>query len=222
MNRPTVDRPTVDWQKTGGLVPAVVQDAVSGHTLMLGYMNQDALNKTLDTGLVTFFSRSRQALWTKGETSGNRLHLVDLDSDCDNDTLLVRARRTGPVCHTGTVTCFDGRAAQSGFGFLGTLEQVIAKRLNEAPDSSYTAKLAASGLRRIAQKVGEEGVEVALAATAGDDAEVVSESADLLFHLLLLLKRRNLSLADVATELHRRHDDKKTPAPDSSAPANSS
>ena len=200
-----IQPPTVDWQKTGGLVPAIVQDAVSGHTLMLGYMNQDALDKTLDTGLVTFFSRSRQALWTKGATSGNRLHLVALDSDCDNDTLLVRARRSGPVCHTGTVTCFDSRAAQTGFGFLGTLEHVISQRLSEASDDSYTARLAARGTRRIAQKVGEEGVEVALAATAGDDAELVSESADLLFHLLLLLRRRNLSLADVATELHRRH-----------------
>ena len=200
-----ISNPNVDWDKTGGLVPAVVQDALSGQVLMLGFMNPEALDKTLATGLVTFFSRSRKCLWTKGETSGNRLHLVALRSDCDSDTLLVTANRSGPVCHTGTVTCFDAIGEPAGFGFLGELEAIVGQRLREAPEGSYTASLAKKGIRRIAQKVGEEGVEVALAATAGDDEEVISECADLLFHTLVLLKSRNLNLAAVAAELQKRH-----------------
>lgn len=197
----------LDWNKTDGLIPAIVQDARRGSVLMLGYMNREALAATLDQRRVTFFSRSRNRLWTKGETSGNALHVVRVIPDCDNDTLLVLANPEGPTCHTGARTCFgdetDGDAAQ--FSFLAQLESVIAQRISERPEGSYTARLWAEGPTRIAQKVGEEGVEVALAAVTQSDARLVSESADLLFHLALLLKSRGLSLATVVGELAQRH-----------------
>ena len=197
----------LDWDKGDGLLPAIVQDAGSGRVLMLGYMNRDALRTTLGTRRVTFYSRSRQALWTKGETSGNFLDLVEASFDCDRDTLLVLARPEGPVCHEGTPTCFPaaGETATGRLGFLPRLEQVIAARVAGRPEGSYTARLFAEGPARIAQKVGEEGVELALAAVGDDDAKVTGEAADLLYHVMILLRSRGLSLTDVAAELELRH-----------------
>lgn len=197
----------LDWSKGDGLLPAVVQDAGTGRVLMLGYMNRDALRQTLGTGRVTFYSRSRGALWTKGETSGNFLELVEASTDCDRDTLLVLARPAGPVCHEGTPTCFPAASATATgrLSFLQRLEEVIAERVAGRPEGSYTARLFAQGAERIAQKVGEEGVELALASVGTDDAKVVGEAADLLYHLMILLRHRGLTLADVAAELELRH-----------------
>jgi len=204
----------LDWDKGGGLLPAVIQHARSGAVLMVGYMNREALRQTLGKGHVTFFSRSRETLWTKGETSGNFLDAVSVSFDCDADTLLVLALPAGPVCHTGAPTCFPRaeRSAAERLQFLPLLEDVIAERVAERPEGSYTARLFAQGSARLAQKIGEEGVEVALAAVGTDDSKVVSESADLLYHLLLLLRQRGLSLADVVAELELRHAARKTPA----------
>lgn len=198
---------SLDWDKGNGLLPAVVQDSTAGCVLMVGYMNREALRHTLSTGLVTFFSRTRGALWTKGETSGNRLQLDSVSVDCDSDTLLVLARPTGPVCHTGSATCFPGAGTtRSGqLAFLAVLEEIISQRIAVHPEGSYTAELFSQGPGRIAQKIGEEGVEVALAAVGHDDSKVIGESADLLYHLLLLLRQRGLSLADVVAELDLRH-----------------
>jgi phosphoribosyl-ATP pyrophosphohydrolase/phosphoribosyl-AMP cyclohydrolase len=197
----------LDWGKGDGLLPAVVQDSRSGKVLMLGYMNAEALRATLDSKRVTFFSRSKQRLWTKGETSGNFLTLVEVTCDCDNDTLLVTAEPHGPTCHTGSDSCFGDDIASdaSRFAFLTRLESVIAQRIADQPEGSYTARIWAQGPARMAQKVGEEGVEVALAAVTQTDEKLVGESADLVFHLALLLKSRNLSLRDVVAELERRH-----------------
>jgi phosphoribosyl-AMP cyclohydrolase / phosphoribosyl-ATP pyrophosphohydrolase len=206
----------LDWDKGDGLLPAVIQHARSGTVLMVGYMNREALRQTLGTGRVTFFSRSRKTLWTKGETSGNFLDTVAVSFDCDADTLLVLAIPSGPVCHTGAPTCFPQatRSAAERLQFLPLLEEVIAERVTERPEGSYTARLFAQGGARLAQKIGEEGVEVALAAVGADDSKVVSESADLLYHLLLLLRQRGLSLADVVAELELRHAARKAPAAD--------
>lgn len=202
-----LDADSLDWRKGAGLLPAVVQDASSGKVLMLGYMNADALRATLASRRVTFYSRSKQRLWTKGETSGNFLNLVSVSADCDNDSLLVLAHPDGPTCHTGSESCFS--AAEStdagSFAFLSRLESVIAQRIVKLPEGSYTARIWSEGPSRMAQKVGEEGVEVALAAVTQDDDRLISESADLLFHLALLLKSRNLSLAEAVKELERRH-----------------
>ncbi len=194
----------LDWQKVDQLMPAVVQDACSGKVLMLGYMNLEALNHTLNSGKVTFYSRTKQALWTKGETSGNVLQLVDISADCDRDTLLVLANPIGPTCHKGTETCWaDAQAPE--LSFIADLQSVVAGRKGADPDSSYTAHLYSRGTKRIAQKVGEEGVEVALAATANDNEELKNESADLLYHLLVLLQQQGLSLTDVVEVLKQRH-----------------
>ncbi len=193
------------WDKVDGLIPAIVQNAQSGKVLMLGYMNPDALNHTLKTGHVTFFSRSKQRLWTKGETSGHTLNLVAIQADCDQDTLLVQANPIGPTCHTGTETCWGEDAAEAPLAFIADLEQVIASRKGASPESSYTASLFARGTKRIAQKVGEEGVETALAATVNDDEETLNESADLLYHLLVLLQHQGLSLDQVVDVLKSRH-----------------
>jgi phosphoribosyl-ATP pyrophosphohydrolase/phosphoribosyl-AMP cyclohydrolase len=200
-----------DWSKGDGLLPAIVQDAGSGKVLMLGYMNRDALSKTLGENRVTFYSRSKQRLWTKGETSGNFLNLVDAAIDCDNDTLLIMARPEGPTCHNGTESCFgDDIGATAGqLAFLSKLEAVIERRVSERPEGSYTARLWSEGKTRMAQKVGEEGVEVALAAVTQADDKLVGEAADLLFHLTLLLKSRELSLGHIVAELERRHSAKK-------------
>jgi phosphoribosyl-ATP pyrophosphohydrolase/phosphoribosyl-AMP cyclohydrolase len=197
----------LDWAKGDGLLPAVVQDAHSGVVLMLGFMNRDALRTTLAEKRVTFWSRTRQRLWTKGETSGNWIEADSVTMDCDRDTLLVIGRPAGPVCHTGAPDCFPGRpdTTATELAFLYELERIVASRIADAPESSYTAKLHARGPMRIAQKVGEEGLEVALAAVGGDDGQVVGESADLVFHLLVLLKSRGLSLRDVVRELQQRH-----------------
>lgn len=197
----------LDWSKSGGLIPVVVQDARSAQVLMLGYMNKAALDATLLSRRVTFFSRSKQRLWVKGETSGNFLNVVQIVPDCDNDTLLVIADPIGPTCHTGTDSCFgdDVVTDASRLAFLTRLEAVIAQRVAEQPEGSYTARIWAQGPTKLAQKVGEEGVEVALAAVVQSDERLVSESADLLFHLALLLKNRNLSLRSVVEELERRH-----------------
>ncbi|HCG8579665.1 TPA: bifunctional phosphoribosyl-AMP cyclohydrolase/phosphoribosyl-ATP diphosphatase HisIE [Vibrio parahaemolyticus] len=196
----------INWEKVDGLVPAIVQDFQSSQVLMMGYMNQDALAKTGETGQVTFFSRTKERLWTKGETSGNALQLVNISLDCDNDTLLVRVNPIGPTCHTGTTTCWDGDAQEeSQMVWLHQLEQLLAARKSADPDSSYTASLYARGTKRISQKVGEEGVEVALAATSGDKAELVCESADLIYHLLVLLQDQGLSMNDVVNKLKDRH-----------------
>ncbi len=197
---------SLDFDKGDGLLTAVVQHADDGRVLMVGHMNREALALTRTRGRVVFFSRSRQKLWEKGETSGNTLDLVDIRADCDADALLVRARPRGPVCHTGAPTCFGEAApALDSLAFLHELEAIVAAREHDGGEASYTATLLAGDIRRIAQKVGEEGVEVALAAVVQDDASLVGEAADLLFHLTVLLRKRTLSLGDVAAELQRRH-----------------
>ncbi len=194
------------WEKMNGLIPAIVQEAFDGRVLMQGYMNKDALQVTLESGQVTFWSRSRQQLWTKGETSGHTLDLVDIHPDCDSDCLLIRARQEGPTCHLGLDTCFDvdGKVIPE-LAFLADLERVIAKRDKERPRDSYTTQLLESGVKRIAQKVGEEGVETALAAAAGGDDEVLNESADLIYHLMVLLRSRKLELGSLVEVLKVRH-----------------
>lgn len=196
---------TLDFAKSDNLLPAVVQHADTGAVLMVGYMNAEALLETFSRQRVVFFSRSKQRLWMKGETSGHVLDLVDVRTDCDRDALLVAARPHGPVCHTGTATCFGDEPAAGALAFLSKLEGVIEQRVTESPEGSYTARLFARGPKRIAQKVGEEGLEVALAAVAETDDKVISESADLLYHLLVLLKSRGVTLARVVSELESRH-----------------
>jgi phosphoribosyl-AMP cyclohydrolase / phosphoribosyl-ATP pyrophosphohydrolase len=201
------DLSRLDFSKGDGLLPAIIQDADTGAVLMLGYMNAAALAATQVRGRVVFFSRSRRQLWEKGETSGHTLNVEAIRTDCDADTLLITARPLGPTCHEGTTTCF-GAAALTGatrLGFLARLARIIEQRRSESPDSSYTAKLFAGGTKRVAQKVGEEGVEVALAAVAESDAKLIGESADLLFHLLVLLRSRNLQFEEVVQELAARH-----------------
>lgn len=193
----------LDWEKTDGLLPAVVQHAVSGEVLMLGYMNQEALASTLESGKVTFYSRTKARLWTKGETSGHFLNLVDIAADCDKDTLLVLVNPTGPTCHKGTSSCFGETNHQ--WLFLYQLEELLAARKSADPASSYTAKLYASGTKRIAQKVGEEGVETALAATVHDREELTNEASDLMYHLLVLLQDQKLDLTAVIENLRQRH-----------------
>jgi phosphoribosyl-ATP pyrophosphohydrolase/phosphoribosyl-AMP cyclohydrolase len=201
---------TLDWDKGGGLLPAIVQHARTGQVLMLGYMNEAALRATLAGGRVVFHSRSRQTLWTKGETSGHYLNVVDVSTDCDTDALLVLADPLGPTCHKGTESCFADAAPADAqrLAFLGLLENIIAHRIADQPEGSYTARLFAEGPGRIAQKLGEEGVETALAAVSRDDEGLVSECADLLYHLLVLLKSRDLTLKRVVDELMARHASK--------------
>ena len=204
----------LDWDKTGGLIPAIVQDAASGEVRMLGYMDRAALAETERSGTVTFFSRTRQQLWRKGETSGNLLDMQAIKVDCDHDALLILARPRGPTCHTGSRSCF-GEEAGPALGVVADLAQTVAERAAADPASSYTARLLSAGMKRVAQKVGEEGIEVALAATAGDAAEVTSEAADLLYHLTVLLHATGSSWDEVLAELRRRH------APASTATASS-
>lgn len=204
----------IDWDKGDGLLPAIVQDASSGAVLMMGYMNRDALAASQASGRVTFWSRSKARLWTKGESSGHFLELKHIAVDCDGDTLLVLAQPTGPACHRGTPTCWGEHPPQpaaQGIAFLGTLERVITERIATRPAGSYTAKLLSEGTRRIAQKVGEEGLELALAGVAQSDGEIIGEAADLLYHTLLLLRVKNLSLSQVVAELESRHAG-RTPA----------
>ncbi|MEO8500533.1 MAG: bifunctional phosphoribosyl-AMP cyclohydrolase/phosphoribosyl-ATP diphosphatase HisIE [Vicinamibacteria bacterium] len=191
----------LDWEKQGGLLPAVVQDEHTGRVLMLGYMNRDAIAATLDTGHVTFWSRSKERLWTKGETSGNALALVRFDADCDRDALLVIAKPNGPTCHLGRPSCF----ADAPSHFLAELDTLVRERELDRPPGSYTAKLFESGTRGIAQKVGEEAVETALAAVTQDEAALLGEAADLIYHLTVLLRSRGLSLTDAVNVLKERH-----------------
>jgi phosphoribosyl-ATP pyrophosphohydrolase/phosphoribosyl-AMP cyclohydrolase len=195
-----LDIDTLAWDKQDGLLPAIVQDAESRRVLMLGYMSREALARTLATGQVTFFSRSKGRLWTKGESSGHVLALVSLEADCDRDTLLVQARPHGPTCHLGTASCFPAAPGD----VLGDLQALIRARHAERPPGSYTTKLFDAGVKRIAQKVGEEGLETALAAVAEEDAPLLGEAADLLYHLIVLLQARGLSLADAVAVLERR------------------
>ncbi|TLY51445.1 MAG: bifunctional phosphoribosyl-AMP cyclohydrolase/phosphoribosyl-ATP diphosphatase HisIE [Gammaproteobacteria bacterium] len=196
----------VDWNKGDGLIPAIVQHWRSGAVLMFGYMNAEALAQTQQSGKVTFYSRSKRRLWTKGETSGHFLLLKSFKVDCDNDTILIQAEAQGPTCHKGTRSCFgDEAAAAPPLAFLAELDALIEQRERERPAGSYTTKLFEEGLRRIAQKVGEEGVEIALAAVAQDEAAVRGEAADLLFHLLVLLRAKGIAFDEVVGELRRRH-----------------
>jgi phosphoribosyl-ATP pyrophosphohydrolase/phosphoribosyl-AMP cyclohydrolase len=197
----------LDWDKGAGLLPAIVQHARSGRVLMLGYMNVESLRRTLETRRAVFFSRSRNSLWIKGETSGHGLDVVDVSFDCDADSILVLADPAGPTCHRGTESCFAAARPPdaAATAFLSALEATIAQRIAASPEGSYTARLYSAGIGRIAQKVGEEGVETALAAVTREDPELLGECADLLYHLLVLLKARNLSLAAVVEELRSRH-----------------
>lgn len=198
------DTSRLDWAKGGGLLPAIVQHWLTGEVLMLGYMNSEALAQTQAGGRVTFFSRSKQRLWVKGESSGHVLALKSIRADCDADTLLVQAEPQGPTCHLGTCSCF-GEAVHPPLGFLAELDALVAQRHAERPPGSYTTRLFDGGIRRIAQKVGEEGVETALAAVTQNDGELLGEAADLLFHLMVALRARGLGLADVAGVLADRH-----------------
>jgi phosphoribosyl-AMP cyclohydrolase / phosphoribosyl-ATP pyrophosphohydrolase len=201
----------LDWDKGNGLLPVIVQDAGTGVVLMTGYVNRDALIAMHERQEVVLWSRSRQCLWLKGETSGNRITVERIVADCDRDAILVLGRPYGPTCHTGSTSCFSqDEPGFSSLGFLTALERIIEDRLQHPRPESYTAELAAGGTRRIAQKVGEEGLEVALAASAPED-ELVSESADLLFHLIVLLKTRNLGLKEVTSALESRHSARHSP-----------
>ena len=191
----------LDWKKGDGLLPVIVQDAANLRVLMLGYMNVEALAATRESGFVTFYSRSKQRLWKKGESSGHVLELVAIQADCDNDTLLVLAKPHGPTCHLQRDSCFPDAPG----GFLADLDALVRQREQQRPPDSYTTRLFESGIRRIAQKVGEEGVETALAAVAQDEAALLGESADLLFHLIVLLRSRGLAFQDAVTVLQQRH-----------------
>jgi len=194
----------IKFDKTSGLIPAIIQDVETKNVLMLGYMNQEAYDKTIETKRVTFFSRSKQRLWTKGESSKNYLNLVSIENDCDNDTLLIQAKPDGPTCHTGTDTCW-GENNDTKFGFLSQLEDVITERRTNMSDKSYTASLFKKGINKIAQKVGEEAVEVVIEAKDNDDNLFLNESADLLFHYLILLQAKGFKLNDVVKILKGRH-----------------
>ena len=196
----------IDFEKMGGLVPAIIQDAVTQKVLMLGFMNEEAYQKTLDTKHVTFWSRTRNTLWTKGETSGNFLNLVDIKVDCDNDTLLIQAHPDGPTCHTGTDTCWGEDNHANPLLFLTELQDFINRRKEEMPEGSYTTKLFKEGINKIAQKVGEEALETVIEATNGTSDHLVYEASDLLYHLLVMLTEKGLRIEEVAQELQKRHD----------------
>ena len=198
----------IDFNKLGGLVPAVVQDAHTKNVLMVGFMNQEALNKTLETKKVTFWSRTRQKLWTKGEQSGHFLDLVKMEVDCDRDTLLVHAIPNGPVCHTGSATCFSNDNSY-GVGFLSFLQDFINRRRDEMPEGSYTTSLFESGINRMAQKVGEEAVETVIEATNGTEGRMMYEAADLLYHLIVLLTAKGRRIEELAEALCQRHNKSK-------------
>lgn len=195
----------IDFEKSGGLVPAIIQDADTKTVLMLGYMNKEAYEKTVATGLVTFYSRSRKCLWTKGETSNNFLHLVDIKVDCDNDTLLVKVHPDGPTCHRGTDTCWGEENEKSPLLFLAELSDFIEKRHQEMPEGSYTTSLFRDGLNRMAQKVGEEALELVIEATNGTNDRLIYEGSDMLYHLIVLLTHKGLRIEDMAAELRERH-----------------
>ena len=195
----------IDFEKMEGLVPAIVQDADTRRVLMLGYMNREAYEKTLSTQLVTFWSRSRECLWTKGETSGNLLHLVNVKADCDGDALLVTAHPDGPTCHLGTDTCWGEANEATPTAFLSELQDFIDRRREEMPEGSYTTSLFRDGLNRMAQKVGEEALEAVIEAVNGTDDRFIYESSDLFYHLIVLLSAKGLRIEDVVSELRQRH-----------------
>lgn len=195
----------LDFNKQDGLIPAIVQDAQTNKVLMLGFMNKEAWQKTTETNKVTFFSRTRQCLWTKGETSGNFLQVVDILKDCDNDTLLIKANPVGPVCHTGTDTCFGEENTQDDIFFLSYLQNFINRRYKEMPEGSYTTSLFKKGINRMAQKVGEEAVETVIEATNGTEDGFIYEASDLIYHLIVLLTSKGMSLGTLANELKKRH-----------------
>ena len=205
---------TIDFDKMGGLVPAIIQDADTRQVLMLGFMNREAYDKTVATGKVTFWSRTRQTLWTKGETSGNFLDLVSIANDCDNDTLLVKVHPHGPTCHTGTDTCWGEenktcgteQDKQDSLRFVSELQDFIEKRKEEMPEGSYTTRLFRDGIAKISQKVGEEALETVIEAISGPDDKLVYEAGDMIYHLLVMLTARGLRIEDIADELRRRHD----------------
>ena len=196
----------IDFEKQGGLVPAIIQDSITNNVLMLGYMNQEAYEQTIKTGKVTFWSRSRQCLWTKGETSGNFLNLVSIKSDCDNDTLLVRVNPVGPACHLGTDTCWGEKNEANPLLFLTELQDFINKRHEEMPEGSYTTSLFKDGLNRMAQKVGEEALEAVIEATNGTNERLIYEASDMFYHLIVLLTSKGLRIENIAQELQLRHD----------------
>lgn len=195
---------TIDFDKSGGLIPAIIQDNITSKVLMLGYMNAEALEKTNATGNVTFYSRSKNRLWTKGEESGNFLKLVSLAIDCDNDTLLIKVNPVGPVCHTGNDTCWN-ESNQGDIAFLNYLQKFIEQRYNEMPEGSYTTTLFNKGVNRMAQKVGEEAVETVIEATNGTEEGFLYEASDLVYHLIVLLRSKGYSLDDIGRELKKRH-----------------
>ena len=196
----------IDFEKMGGLVPAIIQDATTKTVLMLGYMNKEAFDKTVETKKVTFYSRSRQCLWTKGETSGNFLELVDIKVDCDNDTLLVKANPTAPTCHTGNDTCWGEKNEKNPLLFLTYLQDFINRRHEEMPEGSYTTSLFKDGLNRMAQKVGEEALEAVIEACNGTNERLIYEGSDMIYHLIVLLTSKGLRIEDLAKELQVRHD----------------
>ncbi|MBP7856888.1 MAG: bifunctional phosphoribosyl-AMP cyclohydrolase/phosphoribosyl-ATP diphosphatase HisIE [Prevotella sp.] len=196
----------IDFKKMGGLVPAIIQDAVTKNVLMLGFMNEEAYQKTIATGKVTFWSRGRQCLWTKGETSGNYLNLVSIANDCDHDTLLVKVHPDGPTCHTGTDTCWGEDNTLNPILFLSELQDFINKRHEEMPEDSYTTSLFRKGVNKMAQKVGEEAVETIIEATNGTNEKLVYEASDMLYHLIVLLTSKGLRIEDLAQELAKRHN----------------
>ena len=197
---------TIDFKKMDGLVPAIVQDAKTLKVLMLGFMNEEAYNKTVETGKVTFWSRSRNCLWTKGETSGNFLNVVEILNDCDQDTLLVKVHPDGPTCHTGADTCWNEKNEPNPLLFLSELSDFIEKRHREMPEGSYTTSLFRDGLNRMAQKVGEEALELVIEATNGTNDRLVYEGSDMLYHLIVLLTSKGLRIEDMARELMERHN----------------
>lgn len=196
----------IDFDKLGGLVPAIIQDAVTKNVLMLGFMNQEAYDKTVATGKVTFWSRGRQCLWTKGETSGHYLNLVSIQNDCDNDTLLVKVHPDGPTCHIGTDTCWGDDNTLNPILFLTELQDFINKRHEEMPENSYTTSLFKKGVNKMAQKVGEEAVETIIEATNGNSENLIYEASDMLYHLIVLLTSKGLRIEDLAHELAVRHN----------------
>ena len=196
----------IDFEKLGGLVPAIIQDATTKNVLMLGFMNEQAYHKTIETGKVTFWSRTRNCLWTKGETSGNFLNLVSIQNDCDNDTLLVKVNPIGPTCHKGTDTCWGETNEANPLLFLTELQDFIEKRHQEMPEGSYTTKLFKDGVNKMAQKVGEEALETVIEATNGTNEKLIYEASDMMYHLIVLLTSKGLRIEDIAKELHKRHD----------------
>ena len=197
---------TIDFEKGQGLVPAIIQDAETKNVLMLGYMNQEAYMKTVETGKVTFWSRTRNTLWTKGETSGNFLNVVEIKNDCDNDTLLIKVRPDGPICHKGTDTCWGETNKSNPLLFLTELQNFIEKRYEEMPEGSYTTSLFKDGLNRMAQKVGEEALELVIEACNGTNERMIYEGSDMLYHLIVLLTSKGLRIEDMASELCERHN----------------